>query len=630
MASIDSKIERTPASQTAATTNSSVNRSQSNSSGSAKASPGTTGGFEKGQVLKGEIIDLRDRDVKIQLSDSRIIHAHLDTNTTLSIGSRATFQVTQASLSSMSLKIIAENATITSEQMIDKALEGAGLPHTERNITVVRALLENQMSINKFSIQNLLKQATLFQNSSIETLVLMNKYHLPMTEVTTSQFEAYRNYEHRIIQQLDSLVEQLFEEKGNDNAPLVEHLLEMLSKETFFDDSAASLESPTASEFFELSGFDAPTAKSLDIPIDTLLNQDSLLALTDHLDSNELPEEARIRLVSGQATISETAHLIFDAALQENPELSDVPLPELISSLPDSLSNAEVYSIVNQYQTLLREDCAAGSVLTFDELHSLAEQLKESHLSEQTLSFIEKGTISGKELRNILKHQLETNPTTAKKLLGSHQIQTVLKELLTAHWTLTPKDLTKPNALEHYYERLDEELSELTKFSSESFEQESHSQGKEKFQDTAQNVRENIDFMKTLNQMFTYVQLPMRLSNQTAHSELYVYTKKNRHFEDQHKIHILLHLDMEQLGPLDIHLNLNQTMLSAKFYIEDSDVIPLFSEHMGLLSSRLEKKGFQFFSEVLQRERPVDIVKEFIAPDEPEMGMKRYTFDIRA
>ena len=38
MASIDSKIERTPASQTAATTNSSVNRSQPNSLASAKAS----------------------------------------------------------------------------------------------------------------------------------------------------------------------------------------------------------------------------------------------------------------------------------------------------------------------------------------------------------------------------------------------------------------------------------------------------------------------------------------------------------------------------------------------------------------------------------------------------------------
>ena len=42
-----------------------------------------------------------------------------------------------------------------------------------------------------------------------------------------------------------------------------------------------------------------------------------------------LSEEARIRLVSGQATISETAHLIFDAAVQENPQLSDVPMPEL-------------------------------------------------------------------------------------------------------------------------------------------------------------------------------------------------------------------------------------------------------------------------------------------------------------
>lgn len=628
---MDSKIDRTAASQTTVATKTLGNRSLPTSSASAKAFTGT-GGFEKGQLLKGEIIDLRDRDIKIQLSDSRIITAHLDTNTTLSIGSHATFQVTQASLSSMSLKILSENAVITSEQMIDKALEEAGLPHTERNLAAVKALLENQMSINKGSIQNLLKQATLFPNASVETLVLMNKYHLPMTEVTTSQFEAYRNYEHRIVEQLDSLVEQLFSETMEEKEflPLANHIVELLSKEDSFD----MMPSPSVSNlepFFsnEFSDFETPAANRLDTPIHTLLPQDSLLTLTEQLDSPELSEEARVRLVSGTATVSEAAHLIFDAAVQKNPELLNSSVPELISALPESLSNSQVYTIVNQYQTLLQDQAAAGSVLSSNELHLLSEQLKEAGVSDNTLSSIEKGDISGKELLQLVKQQLESNPS-AKKLLNSHELQTVLKEVLTAHWTLSPKELTKPNVLEHYYERLDRELSELTKFSSGAFEQESQSQGKENFKDTAQNVRDNIDFMKTLNQMFTYVQLPMRLSNQTAHSELYVYTKKNRHFEDRHKVHVLLHLDMERLGPMDIHLNLNQTMLSAKFYIEDSDVIPLFTDNMGLLSSRLEKKGFQFFSEVLQREKPIDIVKDFIAPDEPEIGMKRYTFDIRA
>lgn len=42
----------------------------------------------------------------------------------------------------------------------------------------------------------------------------------------------------------------------------------------------------------------------------------------------------------------------------------------------------------------------------------------------------------------------------------------------------------------------------------------------------AHDMQGNIDFMKSLNQAFAYMQLPLKLQNQNAHGDLYVYTKR--------------------------------------------------------------------------------------------------------
>lgn len=40
------------------------------------------------------------------------------------------------------------------------------------------------------------------------------------------------------------------------------------------------------------------------------------------------------------------------------------------------------------------------------------------------------------------------------------------------------------------------------------------------------SLTQNVEFMNHLNQIFQYVQLPIKLANETAHGELYVYSKK--------------------------------------------------------------------------------------------------------
>lgn len=71
------------------------------------------------------------------------------------------------------------------------------------------------------------------------------------------------------------------------------------------------------------------------------------------------------------------------------------------------------------------------------------------------------------------------------------------------------------------------------------------------FEQNAHDIQSNIQFMKELNETFTYLQLPIKLPSQTAGSELYVYTQKEKRQADPEKMRVLLHLDLEHLGKLE-------------------------------------------------------------------------------
>ena len=145
------------------------------------------------------------------------------------------------------------------------------------------------------------------------------------------------------------------------------------------------------------------------------------------------------------------------------------------------------------------------------------------------------------------------------------------------------------------------------------------------------NLKDNVQFMNTLNNIFAYVQLPLKLSNQNTHGELYVYTKKEKLRQNQDNISVLLHLDMAHLGPCDIYLNLTGTSITSKFYLEDSASIELIEQNISELTETLNKKGYSLSHEVLEREQRSPKIEDFISEDvQASQGTKRFTFDVRA
>ena len=145
-------------------------------------------------------------------------------------------------------------------------------------------------------------------------------------------------------------------------------------------------------------------------------------------------------------------------------------------------------------------------------------------------------------------------------------------------------------------------------------------------------MADNIDFMNQLNQMFTYVQLPLKLSEQSAHGDLYVYTKKKELSEKNGKITAMLHLDMTNLGSMDIFAQLENNSVDLNFKMENEDALNLMKDNIDILIERLEKRGYvsnvQFDIDKIED----DFVDDFLEHEQlkHQIPMQRFSFDVKA
>ena len=130
---------------------------------------------------------------------------------------------------------------------------------------------------------------------------------------------------------------------------------------------------------------------------------------------------------------------------------------------------------------------------------------------------------------------------------------------------------------------------------------------------SSQNLSQNIDFMNQLNQMYAYVQLPLKMSGNDAHGDLYVYSNKKHMASDDGSVSALLHLDMNNLGPLDVYVRMTDRKVNTNFYLADEPCIDLIMDHIDELTMRLNKRGYTMNYQVLPAD---DMTSENQAVDE--------------
>ena len=230
-----------------------------------------------------------------------------------------------------------------------------------------------------------------------------------------------------------------------------------------------------------------------------------------------------------------------------------------------------------------------------------------------------KGQISGAGQQEATALAKESG-TTLKQALEA------VREQLTANWSITPEELEEAEKLGEFYKKFARQLNGLAKALEEAGQADSGA-GK-----AVMTASRNVDFMQQINQMYAYVQLPLKLGQERAHGDLYVYTNRKNLSTSGEGVSALLHLDMENLGPLDVYVKLQEARVSTKFYVRDEETLDFLEAHMDILTKRLADRGYSCECSAMTREGKEELQDKGLKPlleQEKSMVLSHYAFDVR-
>ncbi len=542
-------------------------------------------------IIKGEIIDLRYQEVKIRLEPSgQIINAKLTGEVPLSIGQTAEFVVSDETDGLITLRYITNGNSPTND-IIYKALYASGLSTSERNLTIVQELLNYQMPVDKNTILQLIKLTAAYPDINPSTLVLMHKNSLPINISNIAQFEAYQKGMHQILTQLKSLLGHIDSFISDNTESVNDNINETLDMALVHNDTQTS--------YTQSSSIDPSTAQFNNTHPDNVIN---------------IHKELLSLFIEGEGMQEQ---LNPDTALRHI--LPDSELIELQDKILEKISETSLYK--DELVEYIQSQLSNGS-MTLESLLNIIYDLygKEPSplFSENTLlpiHIFDAFTAIASQLSDIDREKLV-------HLLKSDSYGDIITEALHQRWTISPSELPEENKVKEFFSHLDKDMEHLEKLTN-SFNMPSD------VKSTINKLQDNLQFMKDLNELFLYLQLPIRFKEQDTHGDLYVFTRKNKKQHDSEKLNVLLHLDMANLGSMDIHLSMSNRQVNAVFYLEESSE-RIISKHLHELINNLSDKGYLLQAKTQISDSKPDFINDILQDDAPSPNTHRYTFDIRA
>ena len=223
-------------------------------------------------------------------------------------------------------------------------------------------------------------------------------------------------------------------------------------------------------------------------------------------------------------------------------------------------------------------------------------------------------------LKNIYENINNLSEAELKELFMSEPYRKLVGKALGEKFTLNADDIDSADSINDYYKETFKALSKLQEMV-----------GKDSaMADKLSKPMDNMKFMDTLNNVFPYIQLPLKLNEGNTHGELYVFKKGRNNADPGDSKSVLLHLDMDSLGPTDVHMELKSGFLKLRFYCENELSKNILSDHFGELETALTNKNFQVTSEFNVRTVETQHMVEALSGGSENLPEFKYNFDIRA
>ena len=574
-------------SQNTNTTASAANIAQSDKVGTLTS---TIASLKPGSIFEGNVTNIRGGNVLLSLSNGQTLNARLDNSVQLNKGESMFFQVKSNEGGSIAIRPYTDGNM--SNPILKNALDAAGIPINERNIEMVNSMMKENMSINAESLSEMYKTVSQAMNVDVATLVEMTKLDIPVTPENASQFENYKNDSGSIMSQM----------------------------EEFFDG---------ISDFLTDDGFNAPTAIGV--------NHELLSIITEGMPDTKVVMPADVG-AGDNVNLAAAQYAEMSEALEVPDALEASYASENMTDIAGDNEAMQMSAMQTNEAVVTGESLTTeiGSLFDDDALEMLSDNLRViGDLSENDMVFDSDGNINkkltSKQLLSIidtelLKNASDTEKEELKDLFGSREYKRMLRDVLEEQWTVKPSDVRNKDNIKDLYEKLDKQLDKIDRLTTLT------NQHDGKLAQSAVEIKNNMSFMNDVNQAFTYVQIPLKMSGQNASGDLYVYTNKKHLKDPDGELSAFLHLDMDNLGSTDVSVKMVKKKVKTDFFLKDDISFRLLEENMPILKERLNALGFSVEVTVSNEDKKPNFVSDFLEKDmaKPAGQVHRYSFDVRA
>lgn len=616
--------------------------------------------LEPGSTFEGTVNSVKNGKVVLALGNGQTITARLDGKVSIQPGESMFFQVRSNDGTTIALRPYVQAGNINNPILLN-ALTAAGVPATERNITMVDSMMKEQMSISRQSILDMGRVVGSNPNVNVNTAVLMTKIGLPVSAEMASQFENYMVDQHAIVDEMDLAMNQLGRLLGDADSgeeqsfELYGKVLDILNGEgetpAQTTDGLQQNDTGTmvnAGENIEMEAAvqqskDGAAAEGVQKQVQQQNTKD-LISMGAAGQEQSAGVAENTENIVGEQTAGNAAHSMqtgIDAAdVLKNTQADTAAdfknvqgqtdtleqildqngldhLKRLLQNIPTLTGNTDLFEVQEEEDVFVDTMSGDDAGKKAFELAQAEPEvtLKQSMTAEDFLN----------TLRDALKQNQEYGFAGMTKLFGSKEFAAILKNCAEKQWLLEPEQLREASKVSDLYERLDHQMKQMENV------MKAAGVTQNSFIQTAADIRSNVEFMNQINQVYTYVQLPLKLSGQNASGDLYVYTNKKNLNDPEAELTAFLHLDLDNLGSTDVSIRMKDKNVKTNFYIADDASYDLIEKHLPVLEKRLAQKGYRCSITMSKEEKKVEFVEDFLQRDMPQAGtLHRYSFDVRA
>lgn len=638
-------------------------------------------------TLSGEVVAKDGNQITLKLSNNQTISARLEGSSDISVGNRMTFEIAKGGSNQTLLRPLFAN--LDANPAVNAALKAAGLPLTNTNIAMTTQMMNEGMSVNRNALFDMVKTVSSFPDANPATVVSLSNLDIPINETNINQFENYQNLQHQMVNDVISIADglsQMVTDKASDmdmasSMKLAADVLSIVLDGAELEDASTKVLSEPQNIASE-SVLGANGEKSVITNDQATVINDANGNLTSVNGENSSANPAELNTVLS-SKVDINSELPLNINSEQNASVSNETLTDSSEvSLNDNVFSEAKNSIITNLNSLLeavgknevKDDASLNTILSnvkelIDEYNNdenafnnikvnsgngeravgneallvkgnEAQVLAEKSISggiknlfEGLVNSVKDETVVNEEQQNI-KEEISGRQIFENKLneiIKSDDFGKLLSDKIKDNLTLKPEDVAKKDKIEEFYEKVTRQTAKIAEL------MDNNGKAGSEVAKSADNISSNIKFMNDVNEFMNYVQLPLKMAGENAHGELYVYAKKKNLEESDGNFSALLHLDMEHLGPMDVHVAMREyTKVNTHFYLQNEELLDFIEEHIDELTKRLQEKGYNSTINVSQRgqDEKTPITSEFgkddFIPDRAVSGGIKMCFDVRA